>query len=287
MYPTEALTPLQKRLTRICLRMNHIVLAILLGGSWPFILIALYRFLGSIQTKKLPVIIQVGLEFVYAFLPFSVFPLGICLIMAIKNYAQVMSAFLPESEPRDIPDGKYKGDLKILAKAGEPIKALNFEEHDRFYLGGALHVLVIIYKHQEEDIYWSTVRLIGKLTFSSLDSDFEHDVGVGTTTASAAGKRPLRPGRYLQIVPAVSPQVFLTIHRDAIALLQESGYVTKSMEETRSECIRSFQRGSVYMRTFPYWPIRITAWTLFRSNFQYRKTLREQVAAGKTTIPSR
>jgi hypothetical protein len=75
--------------------MNHIVLAILLGGSWPFILIALYRILGSIPTKKLPVIIQVGLEFVYAFLPFSVFPLGICLIMAIKNYAQVMSAFLP------------------------------------------------------------------------------------------------------------------------------------------------------------------------------------------------
>jgi hypothetical protein len=36
--------------------------------------------------------------------------------MAIKNYAQVMSAFLPESEPRDIPDGKYKGDLEILSK---------------------------------------------------------------------------------------------------------------------------------------------------------------------------
>jgi hypothetical protein len=41
------------------------------------------------------------------------------------------------------------------------------------------------------------------------------------------------------------------------------------------------------MRTFAYWPIQMTAWVLFRSNYQYCKPLREQVAAGTTAIAAR
>jgi hypothetical protein len=288
MYPAEPLTPFQKKLTRICLRMNHIVLAVLFGIGWPFLQILIYSVLAVIPFHQLPTILKIPLGLVYALLPFSILPLGLFSIMAINNYAQTMSMFLPEAAPRDIPEGKFDRDLANLVTVGEPIVALGSEECDRYYLCGAYHLLVIVYKHPETNIYWSTVRLIGRMNFISLGSCFDNELTLETTRIQAAGKLPVRIGGYLQITkPNTDLQALLSIHQDAIALFEELGYACQAREDGRYTQLLNMQRQSSHMRTFAYWPIQMTAWVLFRSNYQYCKPLREQVAAGTTAIAAR
>jgi hypothetical protein len=287
MYPTEPLTLLQQKLTRICLRMNSTVLAVLLGVFWQFSPILYSGIAQLMPMAHLPSAISVGLGLLYVLCYLGTIPAGFFLIMAISHYARMMSVFLPESEPVDIPEGKYQRDLAILMAVGEPIESLSFFECDRYYLGGAYRLLVIVYKHAEDNIYWSTIRLIGRTTITVLGASFDGNLTLETSGVSTAGKSPMRLGAYLQVAPMVSPQVLLTIHQDAIALLSEAGYRCQPTENIRARQLLNLQRYSSHLRTFAYWPIRMTLWVFFRSNFQYRKTLREQVAAGKTTIPLR
>jgi hypothetical protein len=287
MYPTEPLSQFQQKLTRICLRMNSTVLAAMLGIFWPFSPMLYSWILELIPTVHLPAVVQVVVALLYVIFYLGSMPAGFFLIMAISNYARIMSVFLPESAPVDIPEGKYQRDLAILMAVGEPIASLSFFECDRYYLGGAYRLLVIVYKHAEDNIYWSTIRLIGRTTITVLGASFDGNLTLETSGVRAAGKSPMRLGAYLQVAPMVSPQVLLTIHQDAIALFAEAGYRCQPTEDIRARQLLNLQRYSSHLQTFAYWPIRMTLWAFFQSNFQYRKTLREQVAAGKTTIPPR
>jgi hypothetical protein len=287
MYPTEPLSQFQQRLTRICLTLNTTVLAILLGIFWQFSPMLYSGIAQLMPMAHLPLAVSIGLGLLYVLCYLGTIPTGFFLIMAISNYARMMSVFLPESAPVDIPEGKYQRDLAILMAVGEPIESLSFFECDRYYLGGAYRLLVIVYKHAEDNIYWSTIRLIGRTTITVLGASFDGNLTLETSGVRAAGKSPMRLGAYLQVTPMVSPQVLLTIHQDAIALFAEAGYRCQPTEDIRARQLLNLQRYSSHLRTFAYWPVRMTLWAFFQSNFQYRKTLREQVAAGKTTIPPR
>jgi hypothetical protein len=287
MYPAEPLTPFQKKLTRICLRMNNVVLGILLAISWQAFPIFSGILIELVPVNRLPVVVQLGIGLFHVICSLAIIPAGFLLIMAVSNYARIVSVFLPESAPRDIPEGQYSRDLAHLVTAGEPIIALGFIECDRYYLAGTYRLLAIVYRHPEENIYWSTVRFIGRLTVSVIDSSFENNTSLETSAVAVAGKSPRRAGAYLQVAPMVSPQTLLTLHQEAIALFTELGYTCQASEDIRYAQLSDLQRYSSHVRTFAYWPIRNTLWTIFGSNAQYCKPLREQVAAGTATIPVR
>jgi hypothetical protein len=212
------------------------------------------------------------------------------LFLAVDNYAFIMQNYLPGADLRDYPIRKYPRDLEILAIAGEPIVALGFAECDRYYLDGHQPRVFIVYKHMEENIYWLTIRWNGRQTMMSIYSTFQNDLVLQTGTTKDLGKlgqSPLRTGAYLQLTPTVSPQILLETHQDAVLLFNELDYACQGLEDGRQSRVLNLRRYSDHLRTFPFWPIRMTLWTFFGSNAQYRKTFREQVAAGTTAIAAR
>jgi hypothetical protein len=237
--------------------------------------------------QDLPIGVQIAITLLYSLIYLSLLPIGFFLIIGISNYAQMLSPFLPETAPCDIPSSKYQRDLTILTTATEPIRTLGFEEYDRFYIGGSYRAIVIIYRHPEEPIQWYAFRLLGKSTALGVTTDFANDFTIETTQVRSAGKLPRRTGSYIQIITATRLQVLLTIHQDAIAIFREQRYEPQVPTEPRADILRTLQRQSILIRGFKFWPVRMSFWIMFRSNFRYRKTLREQIAAGTTNIPRR
>jgi hypothetical protein len=289
MHPAAPLTPFQRKLTRLCLRINPTVVLpflvffwhILPISDWTLELISMHRFAASTPIWGSPIRIL--------FLAFSDIAIFFW-VMAADHYAVIMQNYLPGADLRDYPVRKYPRDLEVLASAGEPITALGFVECDRYYLDSRQPLIYIVYKHMEENLYWLTIRWNGRQTMTAIYSNFENDVVLQTATKKDLGKlgqSPLRARAYLQLTPMVSPQSLLETHREAVLLFNELGYTCQELEDGRQARVLNLQRYSSHLRTYSFWPIRMTLWMLFGSNAQYRKPLREQLAAGTATIPVR
>jgi hypothetical protein len=290
MQPTETITPLQAKLARLFQRIPGWFLGVMLAIIIQFMPILLGLLLDAIIPKGFTdndphLALAVFSIAAYLALLAGLIVVNCLLVIGIPYYVQMMSPFLPESEPCDIPSDKHQRDLTLLTTASEPIVALGFEEYDRFYLGGTYRLLIIIYRNPDHTIQWTAVRSTKGTTAFSINSGFIDDLTIETSSVQGGGKLPQRRGWYLQVVPTKSFQVALTIHQDAIAVFKEHGYEPEAIGNPRADLLRSLQRQSKLIREFNYWPIRMTWWLLVRSNFRYRKTLREQIAAGTTQIP--
>jgi hypothetical protein len=285
MHSPAAITPRQAKLARLFRRVPTFIFGAAIMMFWQLTpLIPLGIILFTTPTETLPEVAASILQLM-PIVQMSGLIVGGLFMIAIPNYAQIMSPFLPEGMPCDIPADKYQRDLNILSTASEPITALGFEEYDRFYIGGFYRVIVIIYQHPDMAMQWAAYRLLGRTNAFAIKSYFGDDLTLETSSFQGGGKLPIHPSAYFQIGPAKNCAMLLNIHQDTIAVFQEHGYELVPMGNPRDALLRSLQRQSQLIRGFKYWPIRMTLWMIFRSNFRYRKTLREQIAAGTTHIP--
>ncbi|MGP1382834.1 MAG: hypothetical protein ACTS2F_04690 [Thainema sp.] len=230
--------------------------------------------------------------YIYFRLSFIVFyPIllvGLLGLVTLSNYANLFNALVDEGAPRSIPS-KFTFKMAELEEEANQMRQLGFEELDRHYIQRSFDGLRIIFKQQQRPIYWSLIHIVKDLTFSELLTFFENG-SVLSTTSTYSRDWPIPEGIYVQRLQNARPNQLLEAHQDALEILMQYNYVPvpclTKQDDLRQLTVEVERQVIRQVMEIPFWPLRMSFWTLFKTGRKYCVPLREQIANNTTQILS-
>ena len=216
---------------------------------------------------------------------YPVLLIGLLGLLTLSNYATLFNSLMAEGAPRSIPS-KFAPKMAELEKEANKMRQFGFEELDRQYIKRSFDGLRIIFKHQQRPIYWGLTHIVKNLTFSELLTLFENGSILSTTSYSRDW--PIPEGGYVQRLQNALPNQLLEAHQDALEILMQYGYVPvpcfTKQDDLRQLIIKIERQVINKVMIIPFWPLRMSFWTLFKAGRKYNVPLREQIANETTKI---
>ncbi|MEC4988686.1 MAG: hypothetical protein SAJ37_08050, partial [Oscillatoria sp. PMC 1068.18] len=219
------------------------------------------------------------------------------------------SVFNKNYQPRSIPKRKpikFRRGISQLEKIIPEIEKLGFREIDRFYLRKSYSFIVVVLRHPEKVIDWYLIyvpNLISNVypqkTFLELSTAFESNLflktvsfdAVHTPTVSFDAVHTPKPNNfyYQALIDSTYSTFasFLEIHEDAIEIFKQRGHFTQEIPivSLRNRFVERERELSSYVRSFPFWAIKINYWVLTKAGREYCEPLRNQFELEIIEIP--
>ncbi|MBZ8181556.1 hypothetical protein [Oscillatoria salina] len=217
---------------------------------------------------------------------FLVLILLFLILTSLANYENYTSVFLDKCTPRSIPERKFERTISQLTKEITEIEKLGFREIDRFYLKRNYDIIIVILRDRQQSIDWYLISFANKIIFSELTTVFESDLFIFTVSIDAV--HTLKPKNvYYQALLNANYATLLEAHQEALTLFRQRGHHPKeiSPNSIRSHFVETERRENRYLMSIPFWAIKVTFWTLFKTGKKYRQPLSDQLELEIIKIP--
>jgi hypothetical protein len=209
---------------------------------------------------------------------------------SILTYLIYKQAFIKECEPQNIPlnNKKFAKTIAEMEEQSKNLEKLGFEKFDGFYLQRNFDWIAFVYKHKEEEIYLSLLKVGGKFTIVWLYSELNS--GRWLYTNSVMSNVPRVDRFYGQIVLSGNYETMLEVHRDGLEIFSDRGHFPVVLEPTpeaiRDTFVNNERETIREVMKVPFWYVKAVFWNLFKSGKKYCQPLRNQIQAKTVKIPT-
>ena len=281
-HTPHGISKFEQKFVKFSLSLPSVIFSVIYG-----LLITVFMAFWGVASRYLPSFLQSVLAI--NLILFSSIATLVLVALSWGCYVGIASAFLAQCQPRSIPSGKFSNALQILDREAEKISALDFELIDRFYLKRNYEVIVYTLKHREENIYWSLMHFVGRVsrvTYSELFSEFENQVFLSTASAGSSGNFPKPDNFYVQVFPNASDDTLLSQHREAMEVFIRKGCHSPEnpLPYARSEFTRTEHMINRHVMKYPLWATQVVFWSLSNRGKKYQKSIQEQIDTGMIAI---